>query len=119
VGLLCEAGSGDFEPFSKWGAPEAAKKEAGVSIWGGFVRPTSRGRERRQIWQKELTMHLNTYLHFNGDCEAAFKFYEQCLGGKIEAITPYEGSPAADHVPSEWRKSILHARLAVNGQLLD
>jgi uncharacterized glyoxalase superfamily protein PhnB len=34
-------------------------------------------------------MHLNTYLQFNGNCQAAFKFYEQCLGGKIEAITPY------------------------------
>jgi PhnB protein len=63
-------------------------------------------------------MHLNTYLQFNGSCEAAFKFYEQCLGGKIEAITPYEGSPAGQHVPAEWRKTVLHARLAVNGQVL-
>ena len=31
-------------------------------------------------------MQLNPYLHFNGQCEAAFKFYEQCLGGKIEAM---------------------------------
>jgi len=28
-------------------------------------------------------MQLNTYLLFNGHCEAAMKFYEQCLGGKI------------------------------------
>jgi PhnB protein len=28
-------------------------------------------------------MQLNPYLSFNGQCEAAFKFYEQCLGGKI------------------------------------
>ncbi len=28
-------------------------------------------------------MQLNPYLNFNGQCEAAFKFYEQCLGGKI------------------------------------
>ena len=31
-------------------------------------------------------MELSTYLHFNGDCEEAFKFYERCTGGKIEAI---------------------------------
>ena len=30
-------------------------------------------------------MQLNPYLDFNGQCEAAFKFYEQRLGGKIEA----------------------------------
>lgn len=28
-------------------------------------------------------MQMNPYLIFNGNCEAAFKFYEQCLGGKI------------------------------------
>ena len=27
-------------------------------------------------------MQLNPYLFFNGDCEAAFKFYEECLGGR-------------------------------------
>jgi len=28
-------------------------------------------------------MHINAYLMFQGDCEETFKFYEQCLGGKI------------------------------------
>jgi PhnB protein len=27
-------------------------------------------------------MQLNFYLFFNGQCEAAFKLYEQCFGGK-------------------------------------
>ncbi len=27
-------------------------------------------------------MQLNPYLFFNGDCEAAFKFYEECLGAE-------------------------------------
>ena len=31
-------------------------------------------------------MHLNAYLNFDGNCEAAFKFYEQCLGGKNEQL---------------------------------
>jgi PhnB protein len=63
-------------------------------------------------------MQLNPYLIFNGTCEAAFKFYAQCLGGKIEAMMPHEGTPAAEHVPAEWRKKILHARLVVDGQVL-
>ena len=46
-------------------------------------------------------MQVNPYLLFNGDCEAAFKFYEHCFGGKIEVMMPHEGTPAADHVPAE------------------
>ncbi len=35
-------------------------------------------------------MQLNPYLSFEGDCEAAFKFYEQCLGGQLGAINGEE-----------------------------
>ena len=63
-------------------------------------------------------MQLNPYLTFNGQCEAAFKFYERCLGGKIEAMIPHAGTPAEQHVPPEWRKKILHARLTVGGEVL-
>lgn len=63
-------------------------------------------------------MQLNPYLLFNGQCEAAFKFYEQCLGGKIEAMMTHAGTPAEDHVPSEWRNKILHACLTVGDQAL-
>ena len=63
-------------------------------------------------------MQLNPYLLFNGQCEAAFKFYAQCLGGKIEAMMPHAGTPAEKHSPPEWRDKILHACLSVDGQLL-
>ena len=63
-------------------------------------------------------MKLNSYLFFNGQCEAAFKFYEKCLGSKIEAMLTHEGTPAEQDVPSEWRKKILHARLTVGDQAL-
>jgi PhnB protein len=63
-------------------------------------------------------MQLNPYLLFNGQCEAAFKFYEKSLGGKIVAMMPHEGTPAAPHVPPEWLKKILHARLVVDDQVL-
>ena len=57
-------------------------------------------------------MQLNPYLHFNGRCEEAFKFYEKCLGGKVESMK-FAGSPAESSVPPEWRDKILHARLAI------
>lgn len=63
-------------------------------------------------------MQLNPYLTFNGQCEAAFKFYEKILGGKIDAMIPHEGTPAAENVPAEWKKKILHARLSVDGKVL-
>ena len=63
-------------------------------------------------------MQLNTYVTFNGQCEAAFKFYEQCLGGKIEAMFTHAGTPAAGQVPPEWLNKIMHARLRVDEGIL-
>ncbi|HEV2561822.1 MAG TPA: VOC family protein [Rhizomicrobium sp.] len=56
-------------------------------------------------------MQINPYLNFNGNCEEAFKFYEKTLGGKIVMMMPHEGTPAEAHVPAEWRKKIMHARM--------
>ena len=63
-------------------------------------------------------MQLSPYLNFNGQCEAAFKFYEKCLGGKIEAMITIAGTPAEEHAPPELRNKILHARLIVGGDAL-
>jgi PhnB protein len=67
---------------------------------------------------EENTMQLNPYLHFNGQCEDAFKFYETCLGGKITFMMPHEGTPVADQVPAEWGKKILHATLNIGEDVL-
>jgi len=61
---------------------------------------------------------LSSHIHFNGQCEEAFKFYEEVLGGKIDYMARYEGSPAADQVPAEWRGKILHAHLNLDGGTL-
>jgi PhnB protein len=63
-------------------------------------------------------MQVNSYLTFDGRCEAAFKFYEKVLGGKIEAMIPHAGTPAEEHVPPEWRSKIMHARLTVGDDVL-
>jgi PhnB protein len=63
-------------------------------------------------------MQLSPYLNFNGQCEAAFKFYERVLGGKIEAMITYAGTPAEEHAPPELRNKILHARLIVGSDAL-
>jgi len=63
-------------------------------------------------------MELNPYLVFDGQCEAALKFYQKVLGGEIVAMMSHEGTPAAGHVPAEWRNKIMHARLALGDKLL-
>jgi PhnB protein len=63
-------------------------------------------------------MQLNPYLFFNGQCEAAFKLYAEVLHGKIVAMMPHEGTPAAGSVPAEWQKKIIHARLSFGDQVL-
>ena len=58
-------------------------------------------------------MQLNSYLNFKGECEEAFKFYENVLGGKIQAMIPFEGTPAAEHAPAEWSSKIMHASMTI------
>jgi PhnB protein len=63
-------------------------------------------------------MQLIPYLGFNGQCEAAFKFYEQCLGGKIVAMMTYGDMPASEQTAPEQRGRIMHARLQAGDAVL-
>jgi PhnB protein len=60
-------------------------------------------------------MKLNPYLMFNGQCEMAFKFYQQCLGGKIEAMTTYGESPMAEQTSPEMLNHVMHAHFVLDG----
>src|SRR5262245_550378 len=63
-------------------------------------------------------LQWNPYLTFDGTCEAAFKFYERALGGKLVALIPFGDTPHAEHIPAEARKKIMHSRLVVGNQIL-
>jgi len=63
-------------------------------------------------------MQMNPYVSFDGQCEAAFKFYEQCLRGRPGAIFHYAGSPMADQVPADWQDKVMHGSLTVGDQVL-
>ncbi len=63
-------------------------------------------------------MRLNPYLTYNGQCEAAFRFYESCLGGKILFMMRYGESPMAGQTPPGFENKIMHATLDVRGQVL-
>lgn len=63
-------------------------------------------------------MEVNPYLLFDGNCEAAFHFYAESLGGGIDAMFRYEGTPAEEHMPAELRKQIIHASMRVGDTIL-
>jgi PhnB protein len=58
-------------------------------------------------------MNVTPYLLFNGNCAEAFKFYEQTLGGKIEMISTYGDTPAAEHAPPGSADKVMHASMSI------
>ena len=58
-------------------------------------------------------MKLHTYLNYGGNCEQAFRFYEQHLGGKITMMMTHDQQPNAKDVPPAWKNAILHARMNI------
>jgi PhnB protein len=64
------------------------------------------------------TMKISPYLIFNGDCRAAFTFYQQCLQAQLEAMMTFGETPAAEHVPKEHHNLIIHTCLKVGDQML-
>jgi len=63
-------------------------------------------------------MQASAYLFFSGQCEAAFTFYEQCLGGKLVAMITHGETPMVTEYPDVPKNSIVHARLQVGDTLL-
>jgi PhnB protein len=58
-----------------------------------------------------MTPHIQ--LAFDGQCEAAFGFYEQCLNGAVTFKLTWGKSPMAAEVPAEWQGKICHATLRI------
>ena len=63
-------------------------------------------------------MQMSPYLSFKGDCEEAFKFYEQSLGGRPGELFRYGGTPMAEQAPAEWADKIMHGSLTIGDQVL-
>jgi PhnB protein len=63
-------------------------------------------------------MKLHTYLNYGGNCEQAFRFYEQHLGGKITMMMTHGQQPNPHDVPPNWKNAILHARISIGETVL-
>lgn len=65
----------------------------------------------RLVERMRLEPRIN--LVFNGQCDAAFAVYQECLGGTVTFRLTWGDSPMADQAPAEWRDKVLHATLSV------
>jgi PhnB protein len=63
-------------------------------------------------------MQVNPYLHYDGNCEVALKYYQKVLGAKIEAMLPYDSGPPDMPTPKDYKKKIMHAKVTIDGEVL-
>jgi PhnB protein len=78
-------------------------------VGGHSSTPRARSQTRR------ATLKLYVQLNFGGDCEAAFRFYEKHLGGKITMMMKQNQAPGA---PSGVGDAIIHARMDIGDTVL-
>jgi hypothetical protein len=64
----------------------------------------------------KLTPHLSP--GFDGQCEAAFRFYERCLGGATAYTLTWGDSPMAAEAPPGWNAKIAHATLKIGDTVI-
>lgn len=62
-------------------------------------------------------MRLDIYVNYSGNCEEAFRFYEQHLGGRITGISRHVVAPNPA-LPADWKNKVLHARIELGATVL-
>jgi PhnB protein len=60
-------------------------------------------------------MELYTHLNFGGNCEAAFRYYEEHLGGRITTMFRASDLPAGAKGAGLPPEFVIHARISVAG----
>ncbi len=63
-------------------------------------------------------MKLDVYVNYRGNCEEAFGFYAQHLGGRIMMMLRHSQGPGQAGLPAGWENAILHARIEIGGTVL-
>ena len=63
-------------------------------------------------------MRLDVYVNYRGNCEEAFEFYAQQLGGRITGIVRHGDMPGNPAIPADWKQKITHARIEIADTVL-
>ena len=62
-------------------------------------------------------MRLDVYVNYRGNCEQAFRFYEQHLEAKIIEIVRH-GEQPNPNIPADWKEKVLHAHMEIGTTVL-
>ena len=62
-------------------------------------------------------MQLHTYVNYGGNCEQAFRYYEQHLGGRVASLVRHRDMPNPQ-IPPEWKDKVLHARIEIGSTIV-
>ena len=62
-------------------------------------------------------MRLDVYVNYRGNCEDAFRFYEQHLGGRVTGIVRH-GEQPNPNMPADWKDKVLHGRMELGNMVL-
>lgn len=65
-------------------------------------------------------MKTSTYLHFNGNCEEAMKYYADVLGGEITMLMQFNEAPeeVCKMIPDFAKELIMHCTLEVGNMAI-
>jgi PhnB protein len=62
-------------------------------------------------------MKLDIYVNYGGNCEEAFRFYEQHLGAKLVHISRHDKNLRPGW-PADWKDKVLHAQVVIGNTVL-
>ena len=65
-----------------------------------------------------MSITINPYLNFNGNCAEALRFYADVLGGKDLHIMTFRDSPMAAQMSEEEKNFVMHARVHAGNVLI-
>lgn len=66
-------------------------------------------------------MHVQPYLFFNGQCEAALAFYQQALGAQVGMLMRFSDSPdptPPEMVPPDWGQKVMHCSFSIGSTVV-
>jgi PhnB protein len=63
-------------------------------------------------------MELAIYVNYRGNCEEAFRFYQQHVGATADGEIRRHGEIPNPNIPADWSDRVLHARMKIGSTIL-
>jgi PhnB protein len=67
---------------------------------------------------EDRAMKLAVYVNYRGNCEEAFRFYQDQLGATSDGVVRRHGEMPNPNVPTDWSDKVVHARLEIGSTVL-